>query len=99
MDRLPRLGPHASRKRENPLAHRHVWDDAVPQVGSGLRHAPRPTRGAKPAPLTRDGHQLLVCTLRAAQTQKPVGEDATLEKISNSSSINSGTLEPVSAST
>jgi len=68
------------RKREHPLAHRHARDHTVDQVGSALRHAPRPTRGAKPAPLTRKRNQLLVCTLRAAQAHKTVGEDAAFEK-------------------
>ena len=65
------------RKREHPLAHRHPRDDAVDQVRSGLRHAPRPAGGAKPAPLTGEGHQLL---MRALQAQKAVGEDAAFEK-------------------
>src|SRR4051794_24351208 len=62
------------------LAHRHARDHAVDQVGSALRHAPRPARRAEPAPLTGEGHQLLVRALRTTQAQKPVGEDATLEK-------------------
>jgi len=69
-----------NRKREHPLTQRHARDHAVDQVGSALRHAPRPAGGAKPAPLARKRHQLLVCTPRAAQAQKPVGEDAAFEK-------------------
>src|SRR4051794_33896612 len=48
------------RKREHPLAHRYARDHAVDQVGSALRHAPRPAGRAEPAPLTGEGHQLLV---------------------------------------
>ena len=69
------------RKREHPLAHRHARDDAVDQVGSALRHAPRPTGGAKPAPLTGEGHQLLVRATRAQRKRRQaVGEDAAFEK-------------------
>ena len=68
------------RKREHPLAHRHARDHAVDQVGGALRHAPRPTGGAKCAPLAGEGHQLLVCARGAAQAHKPVGEDAAFEK-------------------
>ena len=68
------------REREHPLPHRHARDHAVDQVGSALRHASCPAGGAKPAPLARKRNQLLVCTLRAAQAHKPVGEDAALEK-------------------
>jgi len=68
------------RKREHPLAHRHARDDAVDQVGRALRHAPCPTGGAKPAPLARKGHQLLMAAVITAQAHKAVGEDATLEK-------------------
>src|SRR4051812_44372890 len=36
------------RKRKHPLAHRYARDHAVDQVGSALRHAPRPAGGANP---------------------------------------------------
>src|SRR3954451_20697695 len=42
------------------LTHRHPCDHIVDQVSSGSRHAPRPAGGAKPASLTREGHQLLM---------------------------------------
>src|SRR3954453_12644931 len=63
-----------------PLAHRHARDHAVDQVGSALRHAPRPAGGAKSAPLTGESHQLLVAALTTAQPQKAVREDAAFEK-------------------
>ena len=68
------------RKRDHPLAHRHARDHAVDQVGSALRHAPRLARGAKPAPLTGEAHQLLVAAVTTAQPQKAVREDAAFEK-------------------
>ena len=40
-----------NRKRQHPLAHRHPRDHVIDQVRGALRHAPRPARGAKPAPL------------------------------------------------
>ena len=69
-----------NRKREHPLTHRHPRDDAVDQVRSALRHAPCPAGGAKPAPLTGEGHQLLMRALGAAHAQEAVGEDAAFEK-------------------
>jgi hypothetical protein len=68
------------RKRQYPLTHRHRRDDVVHQVRGGRRHAPRPARGAKAAPLARERHELVMRTLGTAQTQKAVGEDAALEK-------------------
>jgi hypothetical protein len=49
-------------------------------VGGGFRHAPRAAGGAKAAPLAGKRDQLLMGALGAAQTQKPVREDAALEK-------------------
>ena len=33
--------PQRDRQREHPLAHRHLRDDVIQQVGGRLRHAPR----------------------------------------------------------
>ena len=52
----------------------------IDKVGGGFRHAPRPVGGAKATPLAGKRDQLLVGALGAAQAQKPVREDAALEK-------------------
>ena len=61
------------------MAHRHARDHAVDQVGSALRHAPRPAGGAKSAPLKEKATSFF-CTLPEAQTHETVGEDAAFEK-------------------
>jgi len=45
------------------------------QVRSALRHAPRSARGAKPAPLTTERHELVVPAVGAAQAQEAVRQD------------------------
>jgi len=92
-------GCAGDRKRDHPLAHRHARDHAVDQVGSALRHAPRLARGAKPAPLTGEAHQLLVAAVTTAQPQKPCASMPHSRKASNSSWTNCGRRAPVSAST
>jgi len=67
-------------QRQNPLAHRHVGNDVVDQVRRRLRHAPGPARGAKAAPLAREGDQLVVAAVAAAQSQEAVGQDAALQE-------------------
>ena len=62
------------------LAHRNARNAVINQPGGGFRHAPRPARGANPAPLAGKGHQLLVAAPGAAQPQKPMGKDAAFEK-------------------
>src|SRR3954454_4722503 len=66
-----------NRKREHALAHRHTRDHAVDQVGSALRHAPRPHEGQNPRRLPENGesYQLLMAALTTARTQKTLGED------------------------
>ena len=73
-------GAQGNGERQYPLPHRHPRDDIVDQMCGGLGHAPRATGGAKPAPLARERHQLLVGAFGTAQPQKPVGEDAAFKK-------------------
>ena len=54
------------RQRQHPLPHRHVRDDVVDQVRSGLRHAPGAARGAESPALAAEGQQLVVAALAAA---------------------------------
>ena len=68
------------RQRQHPLAHRHMGDDVVDQVGRRLRHAPCAARGAKAAPLATEGDELVVAAVPAAQPQEAVGQDAALQK-------------------
>ncbi len=78
----PRSQQQAQRDRQqqHPLAHRHVGDDVVHQVGRRLRHAPGTARGAEPAPLAAEGDQLVVAAVTAAQAQEAVGQDAAFEE-------------------
>ena len=39
-----------NRQRQHPLAHQHLGDDMVDQMGGGLGHAPRAARGANAVP-------------------------------------------------
>jgi len=55
-------------------------DDLIYQVRSALRHAPRSARGAEPAALATERHQLVVATIGAAQAQEAVRQDAALQK-------------------
>ena len=52
----------------------------VHQVRRRLRHAPGPARGAKPAPLATERHQLVVAAVAAVQAQEAVGQDAALQE-------------------
>ena len=67
-------------KRQHPLAYRHAWDDLVDQVRGALGHAPRAARGAKPAPLAGERHQLLVRAVSAANAQESVRQNPAFEK-------------------
>ena len=68
------------RQRQHPLAHRHMGDDVVDQMGRGLRHAPRAARGAKPAALAAEGDELVVAAVAATQPQETMRQDAALKK-------------------
>ncbi len=63
---------------EHPLAHRHMGDDVVHQMGGGLCHATGTARRAKATPLAAEGDQLVVSKVTAVQAQKAVGQDAAL---------------------
>jgi len=49
-------------------------------VRGGLRHAPRPARGAKPTALATERQELVVAAVGAAQAQEAVRQDATLQE-------------------
>jgi hypothetical protein len=51
----------------------------IDQVGGRLCHTPGAAGGTKPAPLTGEGHKLLMGAVCAAQTQKTIGENSALE--------------------
>jgi len=69
-----------NRERQHPLAHRHLGDDMVHQMGRGLGHSPRAARRADAAPLTGKGHQFLLLAAIATKAQKAVREDAAGQK-------------------
>jgi len=52
----------------------------VHQVSGGLCHAPSAARGAKAAPLAREGDQLVVAAVATTQAQKAAGQDAALQE-------------------
>ena len=55
-------------------------DDVIDQMRGGLRHAPRPARGAEPAALATEGDQFVVAAIGAAQAQEAVRQDAALQE-------------------
>ena len=52
----------------------------IDQMRGGLRHAPRPARGAEPAALATEGDQFVVAAIDAAQAQEAVRQDAALQE-------------------
>jgi hypothetical protein len=62
----------------DPLAHRHLGDDMVYQVRRRLRHPSRAARGAEAAPLAAERQQLVVAAVATPQSQKAVGQDASV---------------------
>ena len=68
----------ASRKRSgtgNDNTHwRYPWDEVIDQANGRLCHAPRPADGIIPAPLTREGDELLMGAVGGAQAQKAVAD-------------------------
>ena len=55
-------------------------EDVVYQPRRRLRHAPCLARGAKPASLAAERHQLVVAAVAAVQAQEAVGQDAAFEE-------------------
>ena len=66
--------------RQYPLPHRLPRDHLIDKNRSALGHAPRAARGAKPAPLAGERHQLLVRAVNAAHAQKSVRQNPAFEK-------------------
>ena len=79
-------GCAASNRRSgigNDSTHRRTGtraDDVIFQVSGGLRHAPRPARGAEPAALATEGDQFVVAAIGAAQAQEALRQDAALQE-------------------
>jgi hypothetical protein len=63
--------------RDDPLPCRDPGEDLLDEVRRHLGHASPGTRGAKPPPLTTEGHQQLVVAGVTAQAEEAMGEDAT----------------------
>ena len=66
--------------RQHPLPDRHLGNHLIDEDRSALGHAPRNARGAKPAPLAGERHQLLVRAVNAAHAQKSVRQNPAFEK-------------------
>ncbi len=64
--------PQGDRTRDHPLAHGHVRDHLLHQMGGSLGHASGATGRAKPAAFTGEGHQLLMGAVPTSQAQNPV---------------------------
>jgi hypothetical protein len=52
----------------------------IDQVRSGLCHTPSPTAGTKTPSFAGKGHQLLVATVTATQTQDAVSQDTAFQE-------------------
>ncbi len=52
--------PERVGEREHPLANRYLWEDAIYQVRSGVRHASPATGRAEAAALARKGYEAIV---------------------------------------
>ena len=72
--------PQRDRKRDHPLAHRHVRNDLLNQVGRGFCHATGATGWAKPSPFTGERHPLFMGAVPTSQAQKPMHENAAFQK-------------------
>jgi hypothetical protein len=74
-----KLIAHGHRHGEDPLADRHVREDAIHEVGGERAHAPAAVGGTKCAPFAREPHDGGVSTPLTAHAQQAVGEDAAPE--------------------
>ena len=66
------------RERENPLAHRHLGEDAVDEVGGGVGHASAAAR-ADASTLARKGDEEIVAARVAMEAEEALGEHAARE--------------------
>jgi hypothetical protein len=67
-------------RTDNPLADRHIGQDAVDEVRCGVRHPASSTRRAEAAPLAREGDQAIVSTRVAMETKEAMREHAAAEE-------------------
>ena len=70
-------GAEALGDGEHPLAHGHVGEDVVHQVGGGLGHALGVAGGAGAPALAGERDEEVVATGGAAGPCEPVGQDPT----------------------
>ena len=54
-------------ERQHPLPDRDLWEDAIHQVRSGVRHAPSTAGGAEATSLAREGEQAVVAAVVAVK--------------------------------
>ncbi len=66
-------------QREHPLAHGHLGQHAVDEMGGRVGHAPAATGGAEAAPLAGKSDEAIVAAGLAAHAHEAVGEDSALE--------------------
>ena len=75
------LKPKPQREREthHKLPVRCKWQHIFNEMLTGFCHSFAPAAGAKPTGLTRKRYNFFILTVLALQTQKPVGQNPTLE--------------------
>ena len=86
------------RQCQHPLAHRHVRNDVIDQVGRRMRHAPGSARRAKPRRLQLKATSLSCPKSPQRSRRKPWTRMPHSRKASNSSFTNCGRLAPAAAS-
>ena len=72
--------PEWNGKRYHPLTDGHVGDDVINEMGSRFRHASRATGGAEASAFTGESYQGVLGAGPTPQAQKPMGQDAALQK-------------------
>ena len=63
-------------KRQDPLADRHLGEDAVHEVRRGVGHAPSTAGGTEPATLARERYQAVLPAIVAVRAQESEGQHA-----------------------
>ena len=65
---------------EDPLAHRHLGEDAIDEVRGGVGHAAAAARRAEATPLARERHEAVELAFVAVEPEEAVGEDSAAKK-------------------
>ena len=71
--------PQSLGERDHPLAHLHLWEHVLDEMGSRLGHAPRGAGRAEAAALAGEGDHEVVAAVVTACAGEAAGKDAALE--------------------